>query len=101
MDVNGNGQSIFFIDDENKDEKIGLNFTECSDLFLLFDKNNLEYINYKSKPISKTIPINQVTEKNRFLKGFKCRIIEKLLVKVIFSINNHKRSSSIFGSIFC
>tara|TARA_B100001248_G_C27399202_1_gene468490 strand:- start:392 stop:1882 length:1491 start_codon:yes stop_codon:yes gene_type:complete len=81
MDVNGNGQSIFFIDDENKDEKIGLNFTECSDLFLLFDKNNLQYVNYKSKPISKTIPINQVTEKNRFLKGFKCRIIEKPVSK--------------------
>ena len=81
MDVNGNGQSIFFIDDENKDEKIGLNFTECSELFLLFDKNKLEYVNYKSKPISKTIPFDQVTEKNRFLKGFKCRIIEKPISK--------------------
>ena len=46
-----------------------------SDLFLLFDKNKLEYVNYKSKPISKTIPLDQVTEKNRFLKGFICMII--------------------------
>ena len=81
MDVNGNGQSIFFIDDEKKNEKIGLNFTECSDLFLLFNKNKLEYVNYKSKPTSKTIPIDKVTEKNRFLKGFKCRIIEKPISK--------------------
>ena len=81
MDVNGNGQSIFFIDDEKKNKKIGLNYTECSDLLLFFNQNKLEFVNYKLKPISKTIPIDSITKKDRYLKGFKCRDIEKPVSK--------------------
>ncbi len=77
MKVNGNGQSIFFIDDEDENKKIGLNYTECSDIFLFFNKNKLESVNYKLKPISKTIPTENINENNSYLKGFKCRHVEK------------------------
>merc|ERR1711865_1201275 len=36
IDVKGNGQSIFIIKDENTEDKIGLNYSECSDLVLYF-----------------------------------------------------------------
>ena len=48
IDVDGNGQSIFTIIDEKNYKKIGVNFTNCSDLTLYFKENKLDAINYKT-----------------------------------------------------
>ena len=73
IDVNGNGQSIFIINDEKTKDKIGLNYTECSDLTLYFQNNKLNMVNYKVKPNSITTPYQEIKEKNRYLKGFTWR----------------------------
>ena len=72
----GNGQSIFFVkDDENN--KIGLNYFESTDLTLYFIDNGLNEITYHIKPESKTIPYKELTIKDKYLKEFFWRINEK------------------------
>lgn len=70
MDINGNGQSIFIINDEKENKKIGLNFSECSNMKLYFKKNKLDIINYELMPNSMTTPYNDLKDEDRFLKGF-------------------------------
>jgi lipopolysaccharide export system protein LptA len=70
MDVMGNGQSIFIIKDEETQDKIGLNYTECTDLILYFKENQLHEVTYEVEPNSITTPYQDVEEKNRYLKGF-------------------------------
>ena len=77
MDVKGNGQSIFIVTDEKKNDKIALNYTECTDLTLYFKNNKLDKVNYKIKPNSLTTPYNEVKEVDRYLKGFQWRESEQ------------------------
>ena len=73
LDVEGNGQSIFVVVDEEKNKKIGLNYTECSDMTLYFKNKKLNMINYKIQPNSVTTPIKDIKEENRYLKGLNWR----------------------------
>ena len=73
MDIEGNGQSIFIVTDEETKDKIGLNYTECTDLILYFKESKLDAVNYEIKPNSVTTPYQDVEEKNRYLKGFNWR----------------------------
>ena len=73
MNIEGNGQSIFVVVNEEKKDKIGLKYTESSNLTLYFKNNKLDLVNYKSKPKSITTPYKKITEKERYLKGFKFR----------------------------
>ena len=77
IDVKGNGQSIFIIKDEKTNDKIGFNYSECSDLVLYFNKNILKEVNYEVKPISTTTPYQEIKEINRYLKNFSWRGIEQ------------------------
>lgn len=70
MNIEGNGQSIFILADEKTNEKIGLKYTECTNLTLYFEDNKLDLINYAAKPKSITIPYKDVIEKERYLRGF-------------------------------
>ena len=81
IDVKGNGQSIFLIKDENTEDKIGLNYSECSDLILYFKEKKLKEVTYETKPISTTIPYKDIEEKNRYLKNFYWRGSEQPMSK--------------------
>lgn len=70
MKIKGNGQSIFVIKDEKTEDKIGLNYSECSDLTLYFIDNKLKEVNYEVMPKSTTTPYQNIVEENRYLKGF-------------------------------
>ncbi len=73
IDIIGNGQSIFIVKDEEENKKIGLNYTECTDLKLYFQNNKLEAVNYEIQPKSTTKPYAKINEKDRYLKGFHWR----------------------------
>ena len=77
MNIKGNGQSIFIVTDEETKDKIGLNYTECTDLILYFKDNKLDMVNYEIKPNSITTPYEDVKEKDRYLKGFLWRGAEQ------------------------
>ena len=79
INVNGNGQSIYFLRD--KDKKIGMNYIESSNISLNFRDNKIYKINYQIAPNSITTPFEDIKEKDRFLNGFKWRINEKPIDK--------------------
>jgi len=75
INVLGNGQSIYFIE-ENKDI-IGMNYLESSNIYLSFKENKINNINYKKSPYSITTPLKDIIEEKKYLKGFNWKIKEK------------------------
>jgi len=75
LDVNGNGQSIYFLEDQN--EKIGMNYIESSNLSIRFKDNKIDQINYEIIPFSITTPFEDIKIEDKFLDGFNWRIDEK------------------------
>lgn len=80
IDVNGNGQSLFLIEDDNKDN-IGLNKAICSNISINMKESKLSDITYKVVPTSTTKPIQDIIESDKFLEKFIWRMDEKPLSK--------------------
>ncbi|MEN8927939.1 MAG: hypothetical protein ABF240_03655 [Flavobacteriales bacterium] len=78
--VNGNGQSIFFTGEDGK-RKSGVNKIDCSDIKIKFFKNKVDEILFIKEPSGKLIPIQDTTEEDKKLKGFKWKIDTKPLSK--------------------
>ena len=79
LDVNGNGQSIYFLKENT--EIIGMNYIESSKISLKFKANKIKNINYEITPFSITTPIKEVTDEDKYLKMFKWRVEEKPIDK--------------------
>ena len=70
LDVNKNGQAIYYSSDE-KDSLINeINFISCESMKLHVKENKIEKIKFYSKPVGKTLPIEDDGE-NIFLDDFK------------------------------
>ena len=80
IDVKGNGQSLFLIEDDNKDN-IGLNKAICTNISINMKESKLSDITYKVVPTSTTIPIQDIIESDKFLEKFIWRMDEKPLRK--------------------
>ena len=76
MDVIGNGQTIFWAQNDKK-ENIGINTSECSNIALFFKESELEGINFHTKPDAIMHPIDKIAEKDKLLKGFLWRGSER------------------------
>ena len=78
IDIIGNGQSIFIVnDDEKNNAKIGLNYIESTNLCLYFQENKLKNVTYHIQPSSTSIPYQDTKEEDRYLKGFSSRESER------------------------
>ena len=77
LDIFGNGQSLFLIEDEKTKEKIGINKAICTDISIILDDGKLSTIKYKTIPTSTTIPYQDIIENDKFLDGFIWRMEEK------------------------
>ena len=78
LNIKGNGESIFIIEDENDiNKKIGLNKVKCSNIDIQIQENKISSIQYKIFPISTTIPNQNIKEEDKFLENFIWRIDEK------------------------
>ena len=77
LDIFGNGQSLFLIEDDKTKEKIGINKAISTDITILMDEGKLSTINYKTIPTSTTIPYQDVIESDKYLDGFIWRMDEK------------------------
>ena len=80
IDVKGNGQSLFLIEDDNKDN-IGLNKAICTNISINMKESKLSDITYKVVPTSTTKPIQDIIESDKFLEQFIWRMDEKPLSK--------------------
>lgn len=68
LDVTGNGQTIYYAEDNG--EIIGVNRAECSDLIIYLVDNKVSKVNYQVQPTGKYYPLNLFPENERYLDGF-------------------------------
>lgn len=75
LNVEGNGQSIYFAKEEDKPgEYLGVNKAECSNMSIRFKENKVQKVNFLVKPDAVFSPLDKVTEEDLKLKGFTWRI---------------------------
>lgn len=68
IDVNGNGQTIYFAVDE--DQLIGVNKAESSNLRIYFEDGELDRINMISQPTAVLHPPGELPKEELYLSGF-------------------------------
>jgi lipopolysaccharide export system protein LptA len=78
MDVNGNGESIFYIlDDEDKVSLTAMQYALCSNIKGFFKKGELKKIGFYNNVDGKIIPPHELEEGDKTLPGFLWREDEK------------------------
>jgi lipopolysaccharide export system protein LptA len=68
MDVTGNGQTIYYAEDQGV--IIGANRAECSDLIIYLEDNKVKKVNYLVQPSGQYYPLDLFPENQRKLDGF-------------------------------
>jgi len=80
IDVNGNGESIYYVLDENDPTDIfllGMNRILCSDMTIRFVQQELDNISFYIKPDARFIPPIELTDEVQRLRGFQWRPDER------------------------
>lgn len=78
--VNGNGESIYYVLDDNDPNDIfllGMNRILCSNMTIRFLQEEVDNISFYIKPEAKFIPPNELTEDIQRLQGFSWRSDER------------------------
>jgi hypothetical protein len=70
IDVNGNGQTIYYAKNKN-DKNFAVNRADCSDLIIYVEENKVKGISLLNDPDGTLYPIKELTTKELRLKGFK------------------------------
>ena len=71
VDVYGNGESIFFMFDQETNEFVGMNKIICSDITLKFENRTLKDASFRISPEGNFIPPHELKPEDRTLKDFK------------------------------
>ncbi len=74
VDVEGNGETIYYAKEESEtepDKDIGMNKLICSDITIHLDSNEVKSIIFKDLPEGTLFPIEQVPSGSDKLKGFR------------------------------
>ena len=82
IEVIGNGESIYYVEDEKKNEAVGVNKIICSNMNITTENKAIENIIFFEKPDAVLIPTDKIAEKNKFLKTFIWREKEKILDEI-------------------
>ncbi|HBH22820.1 MAG TPA: Organic solvent tolerance protein OstA [Cytophagales bacterium] len=77
VDVNGNGESIYYVIKEETNEMVGMNKIICSDMKMIFENNQVDEISFYVKPEAQFIPPHELREEQERLKDFQWRVDEK------------------------
>lgn len=89
VNVDGNGESIYFMLEEKKGEEStlkGMNYIKCSNIIMKFiSDNELEEILFLQQPEGKVFPPQLITKKNSELNNFNWRIEEKPTYNMIMN----------------
>ncbi len=72
LNVMGNGQSIYFVLEDDGD-LVGINITECSDMHIYLRDNDIHSISFINKPASDLVPVEELPRSDWYLEGFKWR----------------------------
>ena len=75
LDVIGNGQTIYYAEEETKEfEKkkyIGINKAECSNMLIYVSNNEITKINFLTKPKATLYPLSKYPDELKELEGYK------------------------------
>jgi hypothetical protein len=75
--VQGNGQTIYYVKEKNsttkKEEIKAVNRADCSDLNIYLKDNQINKINFITKPDATLFPLDQISTKELILKDFTWR----------------------------
>ena len=74
MDVEGNGESHYFVLDDGDSLLVGMNKMFCSNMKIRFVNQQLDNISFYKKPEAKFIPPHELTAGQQFLEGFNWQI---------------------------
>lgn len=78
VDVTGNGESIYFVSDENNTKALmGMNKIICSNMKIAFKDNQVNDIRFYAKPDGNFVPPHELKEDAKKLDGFTWRIDER------------------------
>lgn len=77
VDVNGNGESIYFALEEETNEVIGMNKIICSDMKIRLVENKVDNITSYTNPEGRFVPTHEIVESEKKLNGFTWRIEER------------------------
>ena len=79
MEVDGNAQTIYYLQDEKK-EYIAVNKTDCSSMMFFF-ADQLDHIDFETEPTSVMYPMQGIDHNSLKLEGFKWEIDKRPLEK--------------------
>ena len=82
VNVNHNGNTIYFAKEEEKDssqvrEYLGMNKADCQNMTIYLDSNEVTSIVFRVKPTATLYPLKDVTPRMMFLKDFSWRDSER------------------------
>ncbi len=83
VDVNGNGESIYFVLDEKTQEMMGMNKIICSNMLIQFLESQVNAIYFYTNPDGTFIPPHELKEAETLLQGFKWRDDERPMIKSV------------------
>jgi lipopolysaccharide export system protein LptA len=104
IDVNGNGESIYYVLDEKNPNNIyvmGMNRIMCSDMTIRFRDQELDNITFYIKPEARFIPPHELTPDVQKLNGFNWRESERpkledlLKTKEKIKVNDDDKSNPV------
>jgi len=76
VDVNGNGESVYFELEEEDSLVVGMNKVVCSDMRLKFKDNNITKITFYS-PDGSFVPFHEIKSDDQKLEDFMWRVDER------------------------
>ena len=68
--VIGNGETIYFLSNNENEPVVDFNKTTCSELSMLLDSNEIKILKFFNSPNSVLKPIHSSSDEERKLKGF-------------------------------
>lgn len=83
IEVIGNGESIYYINDEKNNEAVGVNKIICSNMNIIINDRQIENINFYKKPDAMLYPLNQIDTNDLLLKGFKWKNKSQIENKIL------------------
>ena len=73
IEVIGNGESIYYVEDEEKSEAVGVNKIICSNMNITINNRQIENIYFYKEPDAMLYPLSQINRNDLLLKGFELR----------------------------
>lgn len=85
-DVNGNGQTFYYMVDDNTAEITGFLTVECADITFIIGAEQVEQIIYRTDPVYSIYPMDKIpVDQPMFLDGFQWEIKRKPTLADVFT----------------